>query len=120
MGAAAQLQMQVTEETIGWAHDVIGLSYAEIAKALTTDERTVRRWVHHESVPRLASQDRLEQLRELRYLLTSCFRTPELGVAWLIESVPLLRGRTPLSYLRSGDFSSVIAVLATMESGAFV
>ena len=120
MSAAAELQMQVTEQTIAWAHDVVGLSYLEIAKALDTDERTVRRWVHHESVPRVASQDRLEQLRELRYLLTSCFRTPEFGVAWLHASVPLLRGRTPRSHLRSGDFGAVLSVLATMESGAFV
>lgn len=112
--------MQVTEQTIAWTHDMVGLSYLEVAKALDTDERTVRRWMHHESVPRVASQDRLEQLRELRYLLVSCFKTPEAGIAWLHESVPLLRGRTPLSYLRAGDFSAVLAVLATMESGAFI
>jgi hypothetical protein len=120
MGTAAELQMQVTEQTIAWAHDHVGLSYAEVAQALDTDERTIRRWVHHESVPRVMSQDRLEQLREIRYLLDSCFRTPELGIAWLHHSVPALRGRTPVSRLRAGDFDAVLGVLATMESGAFV
>ncbi len=120
MGAAAALQMQVTEQTVEWARDALGLSYADMARALGTDERTVRRWVHHESTPRAAHQDQLEPLREIRYLLDQCFRSPDARTAWLHESVRALRGRTPISRLRAGDFDAVLAVLATMESGAFV
>src|SRR5688572_12463704 len=112
---AAKLQMQVTEKTIAWIHDALGFSYSEIANALGTDERTIRRWAHQETVPRSIYQDKLEQIREIRYLLESCFRTATSGLEWLHEPVPMLRGRTPISYLRTGNFNNVLGVLATME-----
>lgn len=120
MRAATELQMQVTERTVAWVHDTLGFSYTEIAGAFGTNEQTVRRWAHHDGTPRNVYQHGLDQLREIRYLLERCFRTPALGLAWVHESLLALRGHTPIERLRVGDFDSVLSVLAAMESGTFV
>jgi hypothetical protein len=58
-------------------------------------------------------------MRELRFLLETVLPDRDDRVEWLYESVPLLRGRTPISLIRLGRLGDVIGVLAGLASGAF-
>ena len=115
-----QTERRAAADVINWAHSALDLNYGEIGVALQTTERTVRRWRSCQFTPRGPALDRLETLRELRHLLTAVFGTESAASEWLHSSVPVLRGRTPASLLRSGRIESVIEILATMESGAYV
>ena len=115
-----ELERAAASETVTWAHDDLDLGYREIGLALEADERTVRRWAGREIAPRGRHRDKLEELRELRHLLTSVFELEAEGRAWLHSSVPAFRGRTPMSLIRQGKVEKVVEVLATIESGTFL
>lgn len=115
-----QTERRAAADVINWAHSALALNYGEIGVALRTTERTVRRWRSCLITPRGDARERLETLRELRHLLMAVFGTEAAAAEWLHSSVPALRGRTPASELRSGRIESVIEILATMESGAYV
>jgi putative toxin-antitoxin system antitoxin component (TIGR02293 family) len=120
MMSLVQTERRAAADVIDWAHSALALNYGEIGVALKTTERTVRRWRTCKFTPRGAARDRLETLRELRHLLTAVFGTEAAAAEWLHSSVPALRGRTPASLLRTGAIESVIELLATIESGAYV
>jgi uncharacterized protein (DUF2384 family) len=113
-----QIEMRATEETIDWAHDALGLNYREIGSLLQAHERTVMRWKSRETLASPRHRRRVEDLRELRYLLGEVFRDEQGANLWLHSSVPALRGRTPISYVRAGRVSRVVDLLATFQAGA--
>jgi hypothetical protein len=117
--STAEIEIQTIGETLTWAHDEMGLTYDQIGDILAVSERTLRRWRHENQVPRLRQKERIEDLRELKYVLREVF--PEAGARelWLHSPSALLRGRTPMSLLRRGQVSRVAGALATLESGAF-
>lgn len=118
--ALAQLKKQTAAQAVAWAHETLELAYTEIGAAVDADERTVRRWQEQGVAPRGRHQDKLEEILELRHLLSALFPTPAEANAWLHASVPAFRGRTPMSVIRRGKIDRVIDVLATMETGAFL
>jgi uncharacterized protein (DUF2384 family) len=119
MGHAAHV-LDAIDEIIAWAHDELGLTYDEIGSVIGVTDRTLRRWRTHDQVPHRKQRDRVEDLRELRYLLQSVFPKPEHRQEWLHASNAGLRGRTPLSLVRAGRVERIVDELATFESGAFV
>lgn len=116
----AERELEALEETLRWTHDDLGLTYEEIGSTLEVSERTLRRWRSHAHLPQPRQKRRIEDLRELRHVLKDTFPAPEDQAEWLHSPEPLLRGRTPISVLRTGQVSRVIEVLATLESGAFL
>jgi uncharacterized protein (DUF2384 family) len=118
--ATAERELKALEETLRWTHDELGLTYEEIGATLDVSERTLRRWRNHDHLPRPRQRRRIEDLRELRHVLHDTFPAPQDQAEWLHSPSPILRGRTPMSYLRAGRISPVVEALATLESGAFV
>ncbi|MEJ7809784.1 MAG: antitoxin Xre/MbcA/ParS toxin-binding domain-containing protein [Gemmatimonadaceae bacterium] len=116
----AALEMAFTEATVAWARAELELTDPEIGQALGADRKTVQRWRARKTVPSREHRRRMEKLNQLRHLLETSFRTPEIGHEWLHRRVPALQGRTPISVLLEGDLDSVISTLGTLASGAFV
>jgi uncharacterized protein (DUF2384 family) len=116
----AQMEQKANCEVISWAHDELGLGYGMIGRATKAHERTVLRWKSGSALASPRHRERIETLRVLRHLMGEVFAGAEKEKAWLYTSVPALRGRTPISYLRAGQVKPVIEVLATFHSGGFV
>jgi hypothetical protein len=120
-GARAIVEMKVAVRAIEWARDNLELTTAEIGAVLGTTERTVIRWSNRECPPSRRHREAIEQLNELRLLLTDMFGDHSSAVLeWLHDSLPALRGRSPMSFLLKGELADVIGLLATHYSGAFV
>ena len=119
MSAVAD-RLQAANRTIDWAHDVLGLSYEDIGRAVGAHRRSVARWRSREHAPSRRHRQEMEKLRRLRHLLDTAFDDAETARAWLHSSVPALQGRTPISRLEEGEVDEVIHVLAAAQSGAFV
>lgn len=115
----ALLQAQLAANIVAWARENLELTYPEIGDALDVSRRTVMRWAHSEHTPSLEHLAKLEHLSELRHLLDTVFPDPEACAQWLHSPVPALRGRTPMTFIRSGDLQQVIGLLAGLEAGAF-
>jgi transcriptional regulator with XRE-family HTH domain len=111
-------ELDVTNETLEWAHDLLGLDWAEVAGALGADRRTIYRWRRGLSAPSVEHRERIHELRELRVLLEIVLGDDD-GLEWLRESVPAFGGDTPRALIRRGQLGEVIGVLAAVESGAF-
>lgn len=62
--------------TVEWSHDALGLTYQEIGATLGVSECTLRRWRNGLNLPRRSQREKLEDLRELRYLLAQVFPQP--------------------------------------------
>ena len=119
MTSGERIEMQANGETIDWAHEELGLNYREIAVAMRAHERTVMRWRARETLAGPRYRERIESLRELRHLMGEVFADEESAQRWLHNSVPALRGRTPISYVRAGRVGRIVELLATFQSGAF-
>jgi putative toxin-antitoxin system antitoxin component (TIGR02293 family) len=117
--ATAEAEVRAIDETLGWIHDQVGLTYDQIGSILDVSERTLRRWRHMDNSPRPRQKERIESLRELQHLLGEVFPESEAREQWLHSPSRLLRGRSPISLLRGGQVSRVVGALATLESGAF-
>ena len=117
--ATAAAEIRSLDDALAWAHDEIGLTYDQIGAVLQVSERTLRRWRAHDHAPRAKQREMIEDLRELRHVLSDVFPDRKLRQQWLHSPEPMLRGRTPISFLRSGRVAKVVEVLATLESGAF-
>ena len=117
--ATAAVEIRNLEDALAWAHDEVGLTYDQIGTALQVSERTLRRWRSHDHAPRARQRELIEDLRELRHVLGDVFADPGLRQQWLHSPEPMLRGRTPISFLRAGRVARVVEVLASLESGAF-
>jgi hypothetical protein len=115
-----ELEMEFAGVTLTWVERELELTDPEIGQALGVDRKTIYRWRKRESAPAPEQRKQVEKLSQLKWLLENAFRTPEIGKRWLHQAVPALRGRTPLSVLTAGDLDSVIGVLATHVSGAYV
>lgn len=107
-----------TGATIEWVHDTLNLTYQDIGRTVGASRRSVSRWVSREAVPSRQHRKRMEQLRVLRHLVQSLFEDEEEALEWFHSSVPMLRGRTPISLLEEGEIDEVLGVLAGLESGA--
>jgi uncharacterized protein (DUF2384 family) len=117
--STAAIEIQAIDDTLSWAHNDVGLTYDQISGILAVSERTLRRWRKEQQVPRPQVRERIEDLRELRYLLLEVFPEEAARTQWLHSPSGLLRGRTPISLLRRKQVSRVASALATLESGAF-
>lgn len=118
--SASTVRLEAATRTIDWAHDALSLSYAAIGEAIGAHRRSVARWRAGDSVPSLKHRQAMEELRTLRYLLDAVFEDERRAQEWLHSSVPMLRGRSPISLLERGRLDEVLGVLAAYESGAAV
>jgi transcriptional regulator with XRE-family HTH domain len=113
------LQARLAAGVVAWAREALELTYPEIGNALDVTRRTVMRWAQSEHAPTVSHLAKLEELSELRHLLETVFPDSGARMEWLHSPVPLLRGRTPMSFIRQGELKEVIGILAGLEAGAF-
>jgi putative toxin-antitoxin system antitoxin component (TIGR02293 family) len=114
------LERSKNAEVITWAHDELGIGYKEIGRVVRASERTVLRWKGRETLASQRHRARLQGLNRLKHLLSRVFQEPRGAHEWLHSPVPVLGGRTPISYLREGKLRPVLEVLASFDAGVFV
>ena len=115
-----ELEMEFAGATLGWVERELEMTDPEIGQTLGVDRKTIYRWRKRESAPAPEQRRRMEKLSQLKWFLENSFRTPAHGKRWLHQSVPALKGRTPISVLLEGDIDAVLGVLGTHASGAYV
>jgi uncharacterized protein (DUF2384 family) len=113
-------QVSAANEILDWAHDVLGLAWAEVASAVGADRRTVERWRRGLSTPDSRHRQRIADMHELRQLLEVVLPEEDSRREWLGNPVPFFRGHSPISMIRGGRTDDVIGVLAGVYSGAFL
>lgn len=117
-----ELRRGETEAVIEWAHNVLGLTYPEIAGVIGTTERTIYRWRDQQVSPSPEFHEKLDRLGELRFWLETVFQDdPKKADRWIATGrILALDGQTPLSWIRRGRLDRVIEILASYHNGAFV
>lgn len=99
------------------AHDRLGLTYAEIASALTANESTLHRWRNGEREPTPVYLRRLDSLAEFMAELERMVKDPAHARWWLDRPVPLLDNRTPRDLLLEGRIEKLTGLLYNVNSG---
>jgi transcriptional regulator with XRE-family HTH domain len=99
------------------AHDLLGLTYAEVARAIKADESTVHRWRSGDSTPSPIFLDRLDALGELLAELRRTVKDQATARYWLDRKVPALQGRTPREVLLVGRIERLTGLLASFNAG---
>ena len=103
-------------EAIERLRSTLGLTYADLARALVTGESTVHRWRSGSSTPRGANRARLAALDEFVAALERCFPDHADARAWLDTPFAPLGGHAPRQLLATGRaelLAGALAVLAT-------
>jgi transcriptional regulator with XRE-family HTH domain len=95
-----------------------GLSERELAQALGTTPRTLRRWLAKETVPQPGMRERIEDLMQVLRDLHGSVR-PEAVPKWARRRVDLLGGRRPVELLVCGEIEPLIEVAEGLRTGAF-
>jgi len=99
-------------------HDEFGLTYSELARAVNTNEATLHRWRRGEGgEPSPVYQARLAALNEFLEELARTFRRTGDARAWVAESLPALKGRTPRQLIVDGHVDRVTGVLYAINAG---
>ena len=96
----------------------LGLTYADLARALVTGESTVHRWRSGASTPRGANRARLAALEEFVAALERCFPTPRSAREWLDAPFAPLGGRSPRMLLVAGRAEALVGALAVLSTYA--
>ncbi len=104
---------------MGWARETLGFTVADVASALGTTARTLERWSRGASVPRGRHRAQLDALQALRALLASAFITPAHALIWLRTPPGLAYETSPRMMVEMGAIRPLVAILASLESGAF-
>jgi putative toxin-antitoxin system antitoxin component (TIGR02293 family) len=113
-------EQRALEGTLRGAQEELGFTYEQLSATLHVSERTLRRWRYHAHRPQDRHRLRIENLRELLHVLRALFPGDADRQEWLHTPNPHLRGRSPISLIRSGRVGPVLELLATLEAGAFV
>lgn len=109
------------ESTVEWSHDVLQLTWEEVAEILGTTSRTLQRWREQGTTPLRENAEKVEKLDELRFWLETVFEGDwERARQWLNTRLLDLRGKTPMDAVRQQRIDKVIEFLATAQTGAFI
>jgi hypothetical protein len=103
--------------TVEQAHDLLSLTYAEVARAIKADESTLHRWRSGDSEPSPIFLDRLDALGEFLGELRRTVKDQVAARYWLDRAVPALGGRTPREVLLAGRVERLTGLLASFNAG---
>lgn len=95
-----------------------GLQGKDIANIVAVSQATVSRWSSGKATPDLHTQT---VIAELRYVVDrlSDFYTPGETRIWLHASHPMLGGERAIDLINTGRTEEVLAVIETLETGAY-
>ena len=117
----SELVLEVTPaQAIEQLENDLSLSTNELAGALRTSPRTIKRWRDGETHPQHDMRRRLAALVALDRHLRETFTSPEAVRDWLHTSNRYLGGLTPADAVRVGRIDRVEAALEALDSGVFM
>ena len=116
----ARVEATAAALVVEWGRSVLQLSADEVARILEVSDRTVKRWLQHQSGPAPEQRARLRKLHNLRYLTESVFASPGAARKWFHTPVRALRGHSPVDAMTEGRIDDVLGLLAGLESGSHV
>jgi hypothetical protein len=93
------------------------LTTDEIADIVGVDERQVYNWASGASRPRGRNRDRLLEVKYIVDALSDVY-TPEGIDIWLHGRNRSLKGQKPIDLLVEGDFTTVLAAIERLQTGA--
>jgi transcriptional regulator with XRE-family HTH domain len=114
---AALSEISAPHEIVRHLRDELGFTLREIARALGSDERTVRRWAADPgSRPQVRHARRLDDLRHLVVLLQDTL-PGEQAARWLRARNRRLAGERPLDLLAADQYDRVLAAAEAYVDG---
>jgi transcriptional regulator with XRE-family HTH domain len=95
-----------------------GLQGTDIANIVAVSPATVSRWSNGKATPDLRTQT---VIAELRYVVDRLgdFYTPDETRLWLHTSHPMLKGERAIDLINAGRTEEVLAVIESLDSGAY-
>jgi len=95
-----------------------GLQGKDIANIVATSPATVSRWSSGKSTPDLKTQTKIA---ELRYVVDrlSDFYSPDETRLWLHTPHPMLEGERAIDLINTGLTDYVLAVIESLDEGAY-
>lgn len=95
-----------------------GLQGKDIANIVSVSPATVSRWSSGKATPDLRTQT---VIAELRYVVDrlSDFYAPAETRLWLHARHPMLNGERAIDLINEGRAEAVLAVIETLETGAY-
>jgi transcriptional regulator with XRE-family HTH domain len=95
-----------------------GLQGKDIANIVAVSPATVSRWSSGKASPDLRTQT---VIAELRYVVDRLndFYTPDETRIWLHAAHPMLKGERAIDLINSGRTEEVLAVIESLDTGAF-
>ena len=95
-----------------------GLQGKDIANIVSVSPATVSRWSNGKATPDLRTQT---VIAELRYVVDrlSDFYTPDETRLWLHTKHPMLNGERAIDLINDGRTEAVLAVIETLDAGAY-
>jgi uncharacterized protein (DUF2384 family) len=96
-----------------------GLQGKDIANIVAVSPATVSRWSSGKATPDLRTQT---VIAELRYVVDrlSDFYTPDETRIWLHTPHQMLKGERAIDLINAGRTEAVLAVIETLDSGAYI
>lgn len=124
MPATTTYRQDKALETVGWFHDVLQMSWDDIAESLSVSSRTIQRWRDGDTAPSGESLSAIERLDEFRFWITKVYSIEDEGadmaLKWLHTRLEDLRGKTPYEALKAGRVELLSEFLATFDTGVFI
>jgi transcriptional regulator with XRE-family HTH domain len=95
-----------------------GLQGKDIANIVAVSPATVSRWTNGKASPDLRTQT---VIAELRYVVDRLgdFYTPDETRLWLHTAHPMLKGERAIDLVNAGRTEDVLAVIESLEAGAY-
>ncbi len=104
---------------LGAASENTDLGPTELARILPASDRTVRRWLDAETVPRQRDRERTLELVVVLEELARVFK-PEGASNWLFAPNPAFDFAKPADLLAAGEYREVIGAIEAIGEGVFV
>lgn len=95
-----------------------GLQGKDIANIVAVSPATVSRWSSGKAAPDLRTQTVIAELRYVVDCLND-FYTPDEIRLWLHTSHPMLKGARAIDLINEGRTQEVLAVIESLDTGAF-
>lgn len=99
--------------------DISNLSVADIARATTADETSVRAWLRDDRSPTGNHAERLAELSSIVERLVLVMDAPYIPV-WMRKPIALLDDDKPLDVIAVGEYRRVSRVVAGLEASGAV
>ncbi len=116
MNARAPISQAVRR--LGEAMEEADIDTTGVARILSKDTKTVRRWLNSQTAPRWEVR---ETVLALNVVLERLAEVVEPGTAeeWLFTPVPALENRRPVDLIRQGQYQQVLDLIDAIGEGVF-